>query len=562
MNVILLTVDSLRWDHISRNGYNRILTPEIDSMMSKSMFCDSTYTLCSSTAGAFPSIMTSTLPLSYGGFDRGVLDRPQSLSSSFAGAGYEVTHLSTVPWVNSHLGYSVGVHNNEMLFGFGMLARTGTPLIRRTLTRYLNNEITEDELTEAADRVLPAYFESLIEYCKTRLITPISGGKIYNSIYGNQSYRWESLIKQIEHFRYDYNKNKIEFLEKASIHYMKTGRWLLDKSWRSKRVWIELIRDGLRNMLSHTLKPINRNLANRLRFHCKEAIDSDILVDKVLFSALNSASQKKQFFIWTHIFDCHIPYTTGTGDAWLDDSSFWLRQVGYNNNVDPTLPRRIRPKSSEEWADWCALYDASIRFIDHHIGRLCKSLKKMGLADTLIVVTSDHGEELNEHGDSSHRFRLYEHNVRVNTFYYHPDFNELKVKGLSTLMDVAPTIADLAAVQKPYEWEGKSLLELRHSPREIIVLESTFGSPSDPNLNPIYMAVRKGKYKLMHTEVVDPRDTLSKIGTQLYDIEIDPTEQNDISQEMPDVVQELLNPINARLQKLRTIGNVSDSSVD
>ena len=108
MNVILLSVDSMRWDRLGRSGSVRPLTPEMDAMMARSVYCSSTYTLSPSTTGAFPSIMTSTRPLAHGGFDFGVMGRPSTLSAALAAAGYQIAHLSTVPWVNAALGYSRG----------------------------------------------------------------------------------------------------------------------------------------------------------------------------------------------------------------------------------------------------------------------------------------------------------------------------------------------------------------------------------------------------------------------------------------------------------------------
>jgi arylsulfatase A-like enzyme len=57
-NVILLAIDSMRWDRIGRNGYSRPVTPNIDAMMSRSIYCQTTYILSPSTVGAFPSLMT------------------------------------------------------------------------------------------------------------------------------------------------------------------------------------------------------------------------------------------------------------------------------------------------------------------------------------------------------------------------------------------------------------------------------------------------------------------------------------------------------------------------
>ena len=113
------------------------------------------------------------------------------------------------------------------------------------------------------------------------------------------------------------------------------------------------------------------------------------------------------------------------------------------DTANPQLAFGGKPEASSAWQQWTALYDASVAFISAQIGRLKSELDQRGLSDTILVVSADHGEELGEHGDNSHRFRPYEHNVRIPLFFNHPDISPKVSPGFATTLDIATTICGL-----------------------------------------------------------------------------------------------------------------------
>lgn len=99
-----------------------------------------------------------------------------------------------------------------------------------------------------------------------------------------------------------------------------------------------------------------------------------------------------------------------------------------------------------------ALYDGEIRFTDDHLARLVARLRALGvLDDTIVVVTSDHGEEFFEHGQKGHAKTLYDEVLRVPLVVRHPRriAPGRRVAEQVRLMDVAPTILGLAGVPAP-----------------------------------------------------------------------------------------------------------------
>lgn len=112
---------------------------------------------------------------------------------------------------------------------------------------------------------------------------------------------------------------------------------------------------------------------------------------------------------------------------------------------------------------YIAQYDGAISYVDTQIGRLIKSLKESGLdKSTAVILTADHGEMLGEHQMYFNHVDGYEESIRVPLIIVFPKLfpkNKVLYKQVS-LIDIAPTILEIAALDKPSYMEGKSLLHL------------------------------------------------------------------------------------------------------
>lgn len=108
-------------------------------------------------------------------------------------------------------------------------------------------------------------------------------------------------------------------------------------------------------------------------------------------------------------------------------------------------------------------YLNSLHYGDAALGELLEGLKRRGKdTNTVFVIYGDHGEAFGQHdGNFGHTFFLYEENVRVPLLIAAPGLIEkpLRVRNIASLIDVAPTVADLAGFRQPPEWQGISLLE-------------------------------------------------------------------------------------------------------
>ena len=175
-----------------------------------------------------------------------------------------------------------------------------------------------------------------------------------------------------------------------------------------------------------------------------------------------------------------------------------------------------------------ALYDGEIRYADDHIAILLAKLRNLGLDDeTIVLIVSDHGDEFFEHGNKGHHRTLYDEVLRVPMIVRLPDraYAGTTVQEQVTLVDLMPTILDIAGVQAPNGMQGLPLTPLmagRRSGRSAIY--SAFLDKRGFNLQ---AARRTNESKVIQhfNRIAHPR----KAPVEFYDLASDPAEQSDLS---------------------------------
>lgn len=116
--------------------------------------------------------------------------------------------------------------------------------------------------------------------------------------------------------------------------------------------------------------------------------------------------------------------------------------------VDQLDPFTHLDRDPELMKDLNDLYDGEIRHTDDSIGHLLAELSARGLLEnTIVVVTSDHGEEFGDHGRLSHGQTLYEEVTRVPLIITGPGIRPGRRAGNVSVIDIAPTIADLCGIR-------------------------------------------------------------------------------------------------------------------
>ncbi len=166
-------------------------------------------------------------------------------------------------------------------------------------------------------------------------------------------------------------------------------------------------------------------------------------------------------------------------------------------------------------------YQASISFMDAQVGRVLDAVERLGLADnTIIVFASDHGYHLQDHG-LWQKMSLFENSARVPLIVSAPGFasNGKKSPALAELVDIYPTVADLAQLPLPEYLSGKSL-------RPILV------DASQEVKQVAFTQVRRGQFDGYSVRTSRFRYTQwdgGSKGEQLYDLETDPQETTNLA---------------------------------
>ncbi len=263
----------------------------------------------------------------------------------------------------------------------------------------------------------------------------------------------------------------------------------------------------------------------------------------------------RDFFLFLHTYQIHTPYKAEkpwglrylrpeSGLTELDMTPFGVN----DEKLYRSLPEELR-------GDIVALYDGEIRYTDEClIGPLVAKLKALGVYDrTMIVLTSDHGEEFFDHGGWLHNHGVYEEVIRVPLivkFFGSRNAGRV-VRAPAFGVDVMPTIADELGIKvRPQGRDGRSLLSLADG-REGAAGSSSRVGISDlisrklsPHI-PRRVALIRRPFKFIVNEPYLPEDLAYFVPAppplaelELFDISRDPGEKQNLAAGRPELVRE------------------------
>ncbi|MGA1869786.1 MAG: tetratricopeptide repeat protein [bacterium] len=221
--------------------------------------------------------------------------------------------------------------------------------------------------------------------------------------------------------------------------------------------------------------------------------------------------RNEKFFLWIHLFDPHAPYSPPEP----------FRE-----------PYKLQP------------YDGEIAYVDSQIDRLRKELTSLNLNNkTLFVLTADHGEGLDEHGEKTHAVFIYDSTLHVPLIFHLPALlpSGVKISEMVCSIDILPTILDIMEIPLPSQIQGCSLSRLIRGTQKGI--ERNFYCESHyPELNFGWSrleGIKTKKWKFIEA----PR-------SELYRIDKDPQELNNIIVEEEDVAKALRDELHDLGKKL------------
>ncbi|MGB7297550.1 MAG: sulfatase-like hydrolase/transferase [Candidatus Aminicenantales bacterium] len=238
--------------------------------------------------------------------------------------------------------------------------------------------------------------------------------------------------------------------------------------------------------------------------------------NEIMDAALDWLEKEKDspFFAWIHLYDPHTPY---------EPPEPYLSEYG---------PRGL-----------AGLYDGEIAFMDEQIGRCLGWLERNGLnKNTVLILVGDHGEGLGSHGEGTHGYYIYDYAVHVPFIVVTPfeSLQGVRVPSQVRVVDIFPTLMELAAVGPPLETQGRSLLPDMFRPEKE---EDGFAysESMSPNLQfgwSSLHALRTTKYKYINA----PR-------AELYDLSRDTGEQMNLFAEYPDVARKMKQALDRHMEE-------------
>ena len=236
---------------------------------------------------------------------------------------------------------------------------------------------------------------------------------------------------------------------------------------------------------------------------------ADVVVDSAL-DWLDTAPER--FFLWIHLYDPHAGY---------EPPPEYLAHFARNP------------------------YDGEIAFVDDQLARLLEGLRAVGPeTESLLVVTADHGESLGEHGENSHAYFVYDATQRVPLIVQGAGVPEGRVVTTPVrLMDVAPTLVELARLEPLANAQGQSLTPLfsggAHDWPAAYV--ETLAPQLNHGWSPL-LGLRTAQYKYIRA----PR-------SELYDVRADPAELRDLIALDPERAAALDAQLSERLAAARPV---------
>ena len=242
----------------------------------------------------------------------------------------------------------------------------------------------------------------------------------------------------------------------------------------------------------------------------------------------------KPFFLFVHYFDPHINYAPPPPfDRMFVENYQGLRRGSFKWLRQHIRGARGRPAtiSDEDLKYVEGLYDGEIRYTDTHVGRLLAAIEaQVGLEDTLIIFTSDHGEEFNDHGSmEGHQWTLYDEVLHVPFLVHLPgDRNAGTVIDTPIeLIDIPTMVCGVLRVPTPAGFQGLDRLNLLAGEDEALAPRRMFAEIDRHNRK---QSLRTERYKLIHTDDigVNKRGIPVTPGYELYDLAADPAEQENL----------------------------------
>lgn len=412
-NVLLITADTLRADHLGCTGSPYVRTPNLDRLAGQGILFENHFANANVTNPSHITILSSLYAKDHDVHDNTtpVSEEVTLLPEMLRARGFRTAAFTSVVHLNPPLS---GLGQGFDDFSYSPLIERAAALTNRDVFSWLENHGQEPFF------VWVHYFDPHAPYTPGGPYHALYDGRVRESLpEGDQAERFrerEALVQNL--------KDEIALLSED-----RAGRDVPEK-------WLQLAEDG--EFMALLLKRHPPSLPGSAR-PSAEAF-ADWYKENLLLVRAGRPSSPS-FRDWMSGFLSVVDNETADDPNWRAP---WLR--GVTDIAKPT-----------------ALYAGEVSYLDEHLGRLFDKLKDRHLYDrTMIVFTADHGECLGEHDIFFNHRTLYEGTLHVPLIIKDPSWNRKRkrITHLTNHVDILPTILDLLSLPLPDKIRGKSLVPL------------------------------------------------------------------------------------------------------
>jgi arylsulfatase A-like enzyme len=243
------------------------------------------------------------------------------------------------------------------------------------------------------------------------------------------------------------------------------------------------------------------------------------------------SNKDEKFFLFIHGYDCHGSFESATDKQFFSNNDYRGPYQGtrneYQNLRNLTIYDITLDMSKEDVAFWNIWYDNKVRNADSRVSNFLSDLESLDLLNnTIIVITSDHGNEFYDHKGFDHGHTLYDELIRVPLIIYVPNHDGKVIEQQVRLVDVMPTLLELleakVSEKAQNQMQGTSLVPMMQGKR----IDLDAFSETDYLLLSFKRSLRTHDgWKIIYTVNTNEKE--------LYNLNTDPFEQKNLIKENP-----------------------------